>query len=181
MYGIVFEEAEKLNRNNIVSMIQKTEPFTRWARSKYHDLPSMILRTCPLFYNGYSCQEKLKLYLKTKSDCKDLLPAPGNRSNETRYRKKDLSTRGEKGWNEERTGSKKIDLFQLARDLDESSDPSISKIVLRDLIISSKYYKEEEAKELLDVNTAERLETEQKQTLEQQEQLSIEKLRLEIE
>ncbi|GFT13602.1 CCHC-type domain-containing protein [Trichonephila clavipes] len=77
--------------------------------------------------------------------------------------------------------SKKIDLIQLARDLDESPDPSMSKIVLRDLIISSKYYKEEEAKELLEVITAERLETEQQQKLERQEQLSIEKLRLEIE
>ncbi|GFY00840.1 hypothetical protein TNCV_2142321 [Trichonephila clavipes] len=36
-------------------------------------------------------------------------------------------------------------------------------------------------KELLEVITAERLETEQQQKLEQQEQLSIEKLRLEIE
>ncbi|GFW48490.1 hypothetical protein TNCV_1110491 [Trichonephila clavipes] len=36
-----------------------------------------------------------------------------------------------------------------AWDLDESPDPSMSKIVLRNLIISSKYYKEEEAKELL--------------------------------
>ncbi|GFY19295.1 retrovirus-related Pol polyprotein from transposon opus [Trichonephila clavipes] len=77
--------------------------------------------------------------------------------------------------------SKKIDLIQLARDLDESPDPSMSKIVLRNLIISSKYYKEEEAKELLEVFTAERLETEQRQKLEQQEQLSIEKLRLEME
>ncbi|GFW54030.1 CCHC-type domain-containing protein [Trichonephila clavipes] len=77
--------------------------------------------------------------------------------------------------------SKKIDLIQLARDLDESPDPSMSKIVLRDLIISSKYYKEEEAKELLEVITAERLETEQQQKLKRQEQLSIEKLRLEIE
>ncbi|GFX29009.1 retrovirus-related Pol polyprotein from transposon opus [Trichonephila clavipes] len=77
--------------------------------------------------------------------------------------------------------SKKIDLIQLARDLDESPDPSMSKIVLRNLIISSKYYKEEEAKELLEVITAERLETEQQQKLEQQEQLSIEKLRLETE
>ncbi|GFV50563.1 retrovirus-related Pol polyprotein from transposon opus [Trichonephila clavipes] len=77
--------------------------------------------------------------------------------------------------------SKKIDLIQLARDLDESPDPSMSKIVLRNLIISSKYYKEEEAKELLEVITAERLETEQQQKLEQQEQLSIEKLRLEME
>ncbi|GFW61606.1 retrovirus-related Pol polyprotein from transposon opus [Trichonephila clavipes] len=57
----------------------------------------------------------------------------------------------------------------------------MSKIVLRDLIISSKYYKEEEAKELLEVITAERLETEQQQKLKRQEQLSIEKLRLEIE
>ncbi|GFT85882.1 hypothetical protein TNCV_3255351 [Trichonephila clavipes] len=55
------------------------------------------------------------------------------------------------------------------RDLDESPDPSMSKIVLRNLIISSKYYKEEEAKELLEVITAERLETEQRQKLEQQE------------
>ncbi|GFU80142.1 CCHC-type domain-containing protein [Trichonephila clavipes] len=77
--------------------------------------------------------------------------------------------------------SKKIDLIQLARDLDESPDPSMSKIVLRNLIISSKYYKEEEAEELLEAITAERLETEQQQKLEQQEQLSIEKLRLEIE
>ncbi|GFX12615.1 hypothetical protein TNCV_3157361 [Trichonephila clavipes] len=77
--------------------------------------------------------------------------------------------------------SKKIDLIQLARDLDESPDPSMSKIVLRNLIISSIYYKEEEAKELLEVITAERLETEQQQKLKQQEQLSIEKLRLEIE
>ncbi|GFV86570.1 retrovirus-related Pol polyprotein from transposon opus [Trichonephila clavipes] len=68
-----------------------------------------------------------------------------------------------------------------AWDLDESPDPSMSKIVLRNLIISSKYYKEEEAKELLEVITAERLETEQRQKLEQQEQLSIEKLRLEME
>ncbi|GFX27860.1 retrovirus-related Pol polyprotein from transposon opus [Trichonephila clavipes] len=76
--------------------------------------------------------------------------------------------------------SKKIDLIQLARDIDESPDPSMSKIVLRDLIISSKYYQEEEAKELFEVITAERLETEHQQKLEQ-EQLSIEKLRLEIE
>ncbi|GFW04355.1 hypothetical protein TNCV_877271 [Trichonephila clavipes] len=41
---------------------------------------------------------------------------------------------------------------------DESTDPSMSKIVLRNLIISSKYYKEEEAKELLEVITAESLE-----------------------
>ncbi|GFW68128.1 retrovirus-related Pol polyprotein from transposon opus [Trichonephila clavipes] len=40
---------------------------------------------------------------------------------------------------------------------DESPDPSMSKIVLRNLIISSKYYKEEEAKELLEVITAERI------------------------
>ncbi|GFY41307.1 CCHC-type domain-containing protein [Trichonephila inaurata madagascariensis] len=77
--------------------------------------------------------------------------------------------------------SRKIDLIQLARDLDGSPDPSMSKIVLRDLINSSKYYKEEEAKEVLEVITAERLETEQQQKLEQLEQLSIEKLRLEIE
>ncbi|GFU98127.1 retrovirus-related Pol polyprotein from transposon opus [Trichonephila clavipes] len=64
---------------------------------------------------------------------------------------------------------------------DESPDPSMSKIVLRNLIISSKYYKEEEAKELLEVITAERLETEQRQKLEQQEQISIQKLRLEME
>ncbi|GFX74159.1 retrovirus-related Pol polyprotein from transposon opus [Trichonephila clavipes] len=69
----------------------------------------------------------------------------------------------------------------VERDLDESPDPSMSKIVLRDLTISSKYYKEEEAKELLEVITAERLETEQQQKLKRQEQLSIEKLRLEIE
>ncbi|GFV76185.1 retrovirus-related Pol polyprotein from transposon opus [Trichonephila clavipes] len=68
-----------------------------------------------------------------------------------------------------------------AWDLDESPDPSMSKIVLRNLIISSKYYKEEEAKEVLEVITAERLETEQQQKLEQQEQLSIENLRLEME
>ncbi|GFY68685.1 uncharacterized protein TNIN_197001 [Trichonephila inaurata madagascariensis] len=77
--------------------------------------------------------------------------------------------------------SRKIDLIQLVRDLDESPDPSMSKTVLRDLITSSKYYKEEEANELLEVITAERLVTEQQQKLEQQEQLSIEKLRLEIE
>ncbi|GFU82714.1 uncharacterized protein TNCV_265111, partial [Trichonephila clavipes] len=46
---------------------------------------------------------------------------------------------------------RKIDLIQLAWDLDESPDPSMSKIVLRNLIISSKYYKEEEAKELLEL------------------------------
>ncbi|GFV26974.1 hypothetical protein TNCV_689141, partial [Trichonephila clavipes] len=50
-----------------------------------------------------------------------------------------------------------------------------------DLIISSKYYKEEEAKELMEVITAEKLEIEQQQKLERHEQLSIEKLRLEIE
>ncbi|GFX99374.1 hypothetical protein TNCV_1550381 [Trichonephila clavipes] len=48
-------------------------------------------------------------------------------------------------------------------------------------LIGLKYYKDEEAKELLEVITAERLETEQRQKLEQQEQLSIEKLRLEME
>ncbi|GFT35449.1 retrovirus-related Pol polyprotein from transposon opus [Trichonephila clavipes] len=77
--------------------------------------------------------------------------------------------------------SKKIDLIQLERDLDESPYPSISKIVLRDLIICSKYDKKEEAKELLEVITAERLEKEQQQKLKLQEQLSIEKLHLEIE
>ncbi|GFU00586.1 retrovirus-related Pol polyprotein from transposon opus [Nephila pilipes] len=77
--------------------------------------------------------------------------------------------------------SRKFDLIQLARDLDESPDPSMSKIVLRDLIISSKYYKGKETKELLEVITIERLETKQQQKLEQQEQLTFEKLRLEIE
>ncbi|GFR10155.1 hypothetical protein TNCT_432091 [Trichonephila clavata] len=77
--------------------------------------------------------------------------------------------------------SRKIDLIQLARDIDQSPDPSMSTIVIRDLITSSKYYKEEEARELLEVITAERLDTEQQQKLEQQEQLSIEKLRLEVE
>ncbi|GFQ66459.1 retrovirus-related Pol polyprotein from transposon opus [Trichonephila clavata] len=76
--------------------------------------------------------------------------------------------------------SRKIDLIQLARDLSESPDPSMSKIVLRDLITSGKYYKEEEAKLLLEVITAERLETEQQQKLVQ-EQLSIKKLCLEVE
>ncbi|GFR03186.1 hypothetical protein TNCT_44041 [Trichonephila clavata] len=56
----------------------------------------------------------------------------------------------------------------------------MSKIDLRDLITSSKYYKEKEAKKLLEVITAERLETEQQQKLIQ-EQLSIEKSRLEVE
>ncbi|GFX46591.1 retrovirus-related Pol polyprotein from transposon opus [Trichonephila clavipes] len=46
---------------------------------------------------------------------------------------------------------------------------------------NSDHVEEEEAKELLEVITAERLETEQRQKLEQQEQLSIEKLRLEME
>ncbi|GFW29769.1 CCHC-type domain-containing protein [Trichonephila clavipes] len=46
---------------------------------------------------------------------------------------------------------------------------------------NSVHVEEEEAKELLEVITAERLETEQQQKLEQQEQLSIEKLRLKIE
>ncbi|GFY62775.1 CCHC-type domain-containing protein [Trichonephila inaurata madagascariensis] len=36
--------------------------------------------------------------------------------------------------------SRKIDLIQLAQDLDESPDPSMSKIVLRDLITSRKSY-----------------------------------------
>ncbi|GFT42736.1 retrovirus-related Pol polyprotein from transposon opus [Nephila pilipes] len=77
--------------------------------------------------------------------------------------------------------SRKIDLIQLVQNLDESPNTSMSKSFFRDLIISSKYYKEEEAKELLEVITAERLETEQQQKLEHQEQLTIEKLRLEIE
>ncbi|GFU80150.1 uncharacterized protein TNCV_2911591 [Trichonephila clavipes] len=58
---------------------------------------------------------------------------------------------GEDSW----CGFKKAEAS--ARDLDESPDPSMSKIVLRNLIISSKYYKEEEAKELLEVITAERI------------------------
>ncbi|GFY48732.1 hypothetical protein TNIN_1551 [Trichonephila inaurata madagascariensis] len=66
--------------------------------------------------------------------------------------------------------SRKIALFQSAWDLDESPDPSVSKIVLRVLITSSKYYKDEEAKELLEVITAKGLEIEQQQKLEQQEQ-----------
>ncbi|GFT72350.1 CCHC-type domain-containing protein [Nephila pilipes] len=45
--------------------------------------------------------------------------------------------------------SRKTDLIQLARDLGEPPDPSMSKIVLRDLIISSTYYKEEEELKLL--------------------------------
>ncbi|GFS72288.1 hypothetical protein TNCV_1827051 [Trichonephila clavipes] len=41
--------------------------------------------------------------------CKDLLPAPGNRSNETRYREKDLATTEERRGNEEtkESGKKK--------------------------------------------------------------------------
>ncbi|GFY07276.1 retrovirus-related Pol polyprotein from transposon opus [Trichonephila clavipes] len=202
--------------------------------------------------------------------CKKPLPAPGNRSNERRYKEKDLATTGEEvgtkerekgGWRKEDMAGRRMyrnlvtsqyilyfkkcpievylqvddhvhpgncpaavssenkqDLLHMefyhhlpswamneqmsyfssfsdewSRDLesvqvqkqrscrDESPDPSMSKIVLRNLIISSKYYKEEEAKELLEVITAERLEKEQQQKLEQQEQLSIEKLRLEIE
>ncbi|GFV10644.1 hypothetical protein TNCV_1719921, partial [Trichonephila clavipes] len=126
--------------------------------------------------------------------CKELLPASGNRSNKRRDRKKDLATR-EKARKEgrESDGKSRAVSDEWSRDLksvqvqkqlscrDESPDPSMSKIVLRNLIISSKYYKEEEAKELLEVITAERLETEQRQKLEQQEQLSIEKLRLEME
>ncbi|GFT56451.1 retrovirus-related Pol polyprotein from transposon opus [Trichonephila clavipes] len=131
--------------------------------------------------------------------CKELLPASGNRSNKRRDREKDLATTEEKkvGTEERRAVTKKAGVVKISdewsRDLksvqvqkqlscrDESPDPSMSKIVLRNLIISSKYYKEEEAKELLEVITAERLETEQRQKLEQQEQLSIEKLRLEME
>ncbi|GFT66545.1 retrovirus-related Pol polyprotein from transposon opus [Trichonephila clavipes] len=122
--------------------------------------------------------------------CKDLLPAPGNRSNETHdierrtwQREGRESERGRKGkrWRKKGGRKKKIPLDDVFADLDESPDPSISKIVLRNLIISSKYYKEEEAKELLEVITTERLETEQQQKLKRQEQLSIEKLRLEIE
>ncbi|GFX67580.1 hypothetical protein TNCV_3933221 [Trichonephila clavipes] len=64
---------------------------------------------------------------------------------------------------------------------DEWSRDLKSVQVLKQLSCRVKYYKEEEAKELLEVITAERLETEQRQKLEQQEQLSIEKLRLEME
>ncbi|GFX68881.1 hypothetical protein TNCV_3865791 [Trichonephila clavipes] len=113
----------------------------------------------------------LKLFL-CGSDCKDLLPEPGNRSNETHNIEWKIwqRHRGEKGLNEERTGERwrekrgriKERLRDDARDLDESPDLSMSKIVLRDLIISSKYYKEEEAKELLEVITAERLENSSK-------------------
>ncbi|GFX29450.1 retrovirus-related Pol polyprotein from transposon opus [Trichonephila clavipes] len=126
--------------------------------------------------------------------CKELLPAPGNRSNKRRDREEDLATTEEKKVGTEEAGVEKSRVSdEWSRDLksvqvqkqlscrDESPDPSMSKIVLRNLIISSKYYKEEEAKELLEVITAERLETEQRQKLEQQEQLSIEKLRLEME
>ncbi|GFS90765.1 CCHC-type domain-containing protein [Nephila pilipes] len=56
----------------------------------------------------------------------------------------------------------------------------MSKIVSRYLINFSKYYKDEEVKELLEVITAERLDTEQQQKLEQ-EQLTIENFHLEIE
>ncbi|GFV74280.1 hypothetical protein TNCV_5127241 [Trichonephila clavipes] len=151
------------------------------------------------------CMRQVKFYCEdvVYAVRKDLLPAPGNRSNEThdieRTWQREGSERGEngerwrekRGWIKERRRDDVSD--EWSRDLksvqvqkqrscrDESPDPSISKIVLRDLIISSKYYKEEEAKELLEVITAEKLETEQQQKLEQQEQLSIEKLRLEIE
>ncbi|GFU87309.1 hypothetical protein TNCV_2715951 [Trichonephila clavipes] len=117
----------------------------------YHHLPSWDMNEQMSYFSSFSDEWS-----------RDLKSVP---SNETAFMSR----------------SKKIDLIQLARDLDESPDPSMSKIVLRNLIISSKYYKEEEAKELLEVITAERLETEQRQKLEQQEQLSIEKLRLEME
>ncbi|GFW96076.1 retrovirus-related Pol polyprotein from transposon opus [Trichonephila clavipes] len=79
--------------------------------------------------------------------CKEPLPAPGNRSNERRYKEKYLARTEEKG----RNGGER------------ESGGGRGK------------------RELLEVITAERLETEQQQKLEQQEQLSIEKLRLEIE
>ncbi|GFX89210.1 transposable element Tcb1 transposase [Trichonephila clavipes] len=94
-----------------------------------------------------------------QGNCKEPLPAPGNRSNERRYREKDLATTEER-----RRGRRK----NRGREKRRHG-------------LTIKYYKEEEAKELLEVITAERLETEQQQKLEQQEQLSIEKLRLEIE
>ncbi|GFX11374.1 hypothetical protein TNCV_2804352 [Trichonephila clavipes] len=57
----------------------------------------------------------------------------------------------------------------------------MSKIVLRNLIISSKYYEIRKRQKKLEVNFERLNETEQRQKLEQQEQLSIEKLRLEME
>ncbi|GFT62228.1 retrovirus-related Pol polyprotein from transposon opus [Trichonephila clavipes] len=63
---------------------------------------------------------------------------------------------------------------------DTAKHPSISApLPIHRIAYTSR--KEEEAKDLLEVITAERLETEQQQTLKRQEQLSIEKLRLEIE
>ncbi|GFW78854.1 hypothetical protein TNCV_2058751 [Trichonephila clavipes] len=107
----------------------------------------------PTFFLKFECLNKC---------CKDLLPAPGNRSNETH----NIDGRGtwqQVGTREERKAvvEKRGRIKERRRDDDESPDPSMSKIVLRNLIISSKYYKEEEAKELLEVITGERLETEQ--------------------
>ncbi|GFS96355.1 retrovirus-related Pol polyprotein from transposon opus [Trichonephila clavipes] len=78
---------------------------------------------------------------KVLIQCKEPLPAPGNRSNERRYREKDLATTEEEKRSE--------------REREESGGEK--------------------------TGVAERLETEQQQKLKRQEQLSIEKLRLEIE
>ncbi|GFW69286.1 hypothetical protein TNCV_486351 [Trichonephila clavipes] len=106
--------------------------------------------------------------MKPKPNCKHLLPEPGNRLNETHEMERRTWQREESGGRNE--GEKKS--------WSEKEVVGKKKIRLDDVC---KYYKEEEAKELLEVITAERLETEQQQKLEQQEQLSIEKLRLEIE
>ncbi|XP_055944323.1 uncharacterized protein LOC129975294 [Argiope bruennichi] len=84
--------------------------------------------------------------------------------------------------------SKKADLICLAEDLGESPDETMSKVILKELILASKHYNEEEAKEYLEVIVAGRLEQEQKLENEnklkqerEKEKFALEKLRLEVE
>ncbi|GFX68323.1 hypothetical protein TNCV_2816981 [Trichonephila clavipes] len=58
---------------------------------------------------SYLCPKCGKsMELKERTVCKEQLPAPGNRSNERRYREKDLATTEEKklGTREERVAKK---------------------------------------------------------------------------
>ncbi|GFX80881.1 hypothetical protein TNCV_1908741 [Trichonephila clavipes] len=78
----------------------------------YHHLPSWAMNEQMSYFSSYSDEwsRDLKSVQVQKQcscrggACKEPLPAPGNRSNERRYRGKDLATREEKSSERERRG-----------------------------------------------------------------------------
>ncbi|GFW43408.1 uncharacterized protein TNCV_2924561 [Trichonephila clavipes] len=119
-----------------------------------------------------------------KECCKEPLPAPGNRSNERRYREKDLATTGEKKVGTKERVARKTGVMKSSHGWTMYLNLVTSQYILdfkKCPIEVNITRRKRQKREFLEVITAERLETEQQLKLEQQEQLSIEKLRLEIE